>query len=85
MIVCVTHLPVNQVTRVQRSLTYSPESDSSLLVPDLESNVDIVKGKVHPCTDTGDSTGRTAHRGCGGIALLYRHGGSVRPIGGVEI
>jgi len=33
-------------------------------------------------------TGRTAHRGCRDIALLYRHWGSVqdvRPIGGVEV
>ena len=33
-------------------------------------------------------TGRTAHRGSRGIALLYRHWGSVqavRPIGGVEV
>jgi hypothetical protein len=33
-------------------------------------------------------TGRTAHRGSRGIALLYRHCGSVqvvRPIGGVEV
>jgi hypothetical protein len=33
-------------------------------------------------------TGRTAHRGSTGIALLYRHWGSVqavRPIGGVEV
>jgi hypothetical protein len=33
-------------------------------------------------------TGSTAHRGSRGIALLYRHCGSVkavRPIGGVEV
>jgi hypothetical protein len=29
-----------------------------------------VKGKVHPCTGTG-CTGRTAHRGSRGIALLF--------------
>jgi hypothetical protein len=36
----------------------------------------------------GLCTGRTAHRVSKGIALLYRHWGSVqavRPIGGVEV
>ena len=52
MIDSVKPLPITQITRVQRSETYSSESDSLLLVPDLESNVDKVKGKVHPCTGT---------------------------------
>jgi hypothetical protein len=48
---------------------------------ELQCNEDK-KGKGHPCT------GRTAHRGIRGIALLYRHWGSVqavRPIGGLEV
>jgi hypothetical protein len=47
-----------------------------------------VKGKVHPCTGTEVCTGRTVDRGSRGIAVLYRHWGSVqavRSIGGVEV
>ena len=31
------------------------------------------KGKCHPCTGTEALSGRTAHRGSRGIAVLYRH------------
>jgi hypothetical protein len=47
-----------------------------------------VKLKCTPVQALGLCTGRTAHRWSRGIALLYRHWGSVqavRPIGGVEV
>jgi hypothetical protein len=36
------------------------------------------KGKVHPCTGTEALTGRTAHRGSTGIALLFHDHGTRR-------
>jgi len=37
---------------------------------------DKVKGKVHPCTGTEALTGRTAHRGSRGLALLFLYHGT---------